>query len=362
MAESYELWLQYELRTDDITIICLFLDSVDASKILRGPLALSTTEKVDASLSKDDELVSESTRPVRKNISLEKSRALEKMKAEMNSVSDVTTETEEDFDMEALYNEKNEEEKTCIAEAIRASVVFRNITSAQRELLYKVMEPMKVKAGEWIIKQGTLGDRFYIVQFGTFEVRIVSEGTEDTEGTGGNVVHVYEGSREKNQHPCFGELALMYSTPRAASIIAKTDGMLWALHRFAFKKVTAERGSREGAVEILKRIDQLKGYELEDLASYLCEAKYTKGDVLIRQGEVGDSIFVMLPGGGAEDLVETKEDGSERTLSDNDHFGAEILEMSSQKKYGSTVKATGKVSCWTLSRNDVKRARRSLKE
>jgi len=367
VAESYELWLQYELRTDDITIICLFLDSVDASKILRGPLALSTTEMVGESLNKDDALVSGSTRPVRKNISLEKSRALEKMKAEMNSVHDVTTETEEDFDMEALFNEKTEEEKTCIAEAIRASVVFQKITNSQRELLYKVMEPMKVKAGQWIIKQGTLGDRFYIVQFGTFEVRIVSEGAEDAEGTGGNVVHVYEGSREKDQHPCFGELALMYSTPRAASIIAKTDGMLWALHRFAFKKVTAERGSREGAVEILKKIDQLKGFSpdgLEDLASYLCEAKYAKGDVLIRQGEVGESIFVMLPGGGAEDLVQTKEDGSdERTLSDNDYFGEEILEMRSQKRYGSTVKATGKISCWTLSRSDVKRAsRRSSKE
>lgn len=368
VAESYELWLQYELRTDDITMICMFLDSVDASsKILRGPSdSLSTTEMVGESLNEDDALVSESSRPVRKNISLEKSRALEKMKAEMNSVHDVTNETEEDFDIEALYNEKSEEEKTCIAEAIRASIVFQNITITQRELLYKVMEPMKVKAGEWIIKQGTVGDRFYIVQFGTFEVRILPEGTEDSDGTGGNTVHVYEGSREKDQHPCFGELALMYSTPRAASIIAKTDGMLWALHRFAFKKVTAERGSREGAVEILTKIDQLKCFsadELEDLASYLCEAKYTKGDVLIQQGEVGESIFVMLPGGGAEALVQTTEDDAERTLSDNDHFGEEILEMSSQKRYASTVKATGKISCWTLSRNDVKNAkRRSSKE
>ena len=26
VAESYELWLQYELRTDDITMICMFIE------------------------------------------------------------------------------------------------------------------------------------------------------------------------------------------------------------------------------------------------------------------------------------------------------------------------------------------------
>lgn len=241
VAESYELWLQYELRTDDITMICIFVDDVDvfdpaANKSFKiaDSSAMQQQSSVDDSAEEaEDDLVCDLQRPVRMGMSTEKSRYLikQKTKAKMYSVKDVTEEGEEDFDVTALYSEKTDEQKASIAEAIRASVVFQNISDAQRELIYKVMEPMEVKKGQWIIKQGTVGDRFFIVDEGSFAVRILPEDEDDSEGTGGNLVHVYEGSRQANSHPSFGELALMYSAPRAASIIAQTDGHLWALHR-----------------------------------------------------------------------------------------------------------------------------------
>ncbi len=36
VAESYELWLKYELRTDDITMIFVFVDGVVPTKELDG--------------------------------------------------------------------------------------------------------------------------------------------------------------------------------------------------------------------------------------------------------------------------------------------------------------------------------------
>ena len=310
VAESYELWLQYELRTDDITMICMFVDGVDTNKAALKSSVIShdgvDVAELAAIASGDseeqcDELISDMARPTRKNISLEKSRALQKQRKNAKSIRDVTEGLEEeDFDIETLYNEKSDEEKARIAEAIRASVVFQGITDAQRELIYKVMEPMDVQKGQWIIKQGTVGDRFYIVDDGSFEVRILAENQQDTDGRGGNRVHVYEGSRDKHQHPSFGELALMYSAPRAASIIAQTDGRIWALHRYAFKKITAEKGARKDSEKILRKIDVFKSFtsgELKDLASYLCEAKFGRGDTIVTEGETGDSLYIILPGG-----------------------------------------------------------------
>ena len=52
--------------------------------------------------------------------------------------------------------------------------------------------------------------------------------------------------------------------------------------------------------KILKQIDVFKSFtpdELKDLASYLCEAKYGRGDTIIKEGEVGDSLFIILTGG-----------------------------------------------------------------
>ncbi|KAL7543762.1 hypothetical protein ACHAXR_013060 [Thalassiosira sp. AJA248-18] len=374
VAESYELWLQYELRTDDITMICIFVDDVDTSEaILRqsalkcsvntaevDPEAMASLGSGDMEDEKCDELISEMPRPVRKNMSLEKSRALQTMKANFKSIRDVTEESEEDFDIESLYNEKTDEEKARIAEAIRASVVFQNITDAQRELIYKVMCPKKVKKGEWIIKQGTVGDQFYIVDEGSFEVRILAENQRDTDGSGGNRVHVYEGSRANHSHPSFGELALMYSAPRAASIIAQTDAHLWALHRYAFKKITAEKGARKDAEKVLRKIDMFRSFtseELKDLTSYLCEAKYGRGDTIMKEGEAGDSLFILLPGGSCES-VQTADDGTSKItkqMKGDDFFGDEILKGGSEKKYQSTVTATNKCSCLILQKTDVKR-------
>lgn len=134
-----------------------------------------------------------------------------------------------------MHTEKSEEEKARIAEAIHATVILQNITDSHRELIYNLMEKMEVKAGEAIVKQSTMGYRFYIV-----EVRVLTEGQEDPDGKGGDVFHVYEGSRENNFHPSFGDLAWKYSASRAASIVAKSDGRRWALNRYAHNKIKEE--------------------------------------------------------------------------------------------------------------------------
>jgi serine/threonine protein phosphatase PrpC/CRP-like cAMP-binding protein len=312
VAASYELWLQYELRTDDITIICIFLDSVD-SKSLAGSFVSSSSrwmmdtsngepspsnespgdDKVDANLS------AHGLKPVRTHITKEKSKAIQKMKIKMGSESELDTSMNEDFDLSNFFTEKTQEEKARIADAIRAYVMFQNITNDQREMIFKAMESVHVKKGTWVITQGTVGDRFYIVDNGRFEVRILPEGEEDKEGNGGNIVHIYEGSHEKHAHPSFGELALMYSAPRAASIIAQTDGHLWALHRYAFRKVLAQQDGRKELTSVLKKIDAFKSYNsefLKDVAASMVEVTFGRGEIIVEQGKQGNSMFIIQKG------------------------------------------------------------------
>lgn len=310
VAESYELWLQYELRTDDITMICIFVDGVDNSKLADSFVSAAssrtlTTADANDNASEDppDTFIpaeKTSCKPVRVHISKEKQEALRKMKIKMSMQG--LEETLEDVDLSKLYTEKTPEEKARIAEAIRASVMFQNITDEERELIFGVMEPIEVKKGTWVIKQGTVGDRFYIVDTGRFEVRIVPEGEED-DGSGGNVVHVYEGSVEKHAHPSFGELALMYSAPRAASIVAQTDGQLWALHRYAFRQVLAQQSGRKELIHTLKKIDafrKMKSKDIQTLATSMEELTFGRGETIITQGNKGDAMFVILNGSVGE--------------------------------------------------------------
>lgn len=224
VAEAYELWLQYELRTDDITIICIFIDNVketDRRGSVGSSLADSSRDlgfQPQASNLSDDDvdnsiLTSEGLRPVRKHVSKEKSKVLAKMKELGKTIHGIHDEEDANFNWNDHSTAKTEGEKRSISEAIRASVLFRNTSEEQKEMIYACMESVPVEAGTWVIQQGSVGDRFYIVDEGQFEVRIVPDGEDDVTGQGGHIVHIYEGSRAKHAHPSFGELALVSRSP-----------------------------------------------------------------------------------------------------------------------------------------------------
>ena len=364
VAEAYELWLQYELRTDDITIICMFIDGVKQDN-RRGSQGASSEFDVSAlkeSFGKDDvadsldavALPTEGARPVRKTVSKEKSRAIQKLKKQGESMKLVVQ--EEVVDLKKLATPKTAEEKEAIAEAIKASVMFRNVTKGQRELIYSCMESMKVKAGQWVIRQGSVGDRFFIADEGKYEVRIVPDGEEDVTGQGGHIVHQYEGSRERHAHPSFGELALMHSAPRSASIIATSNGHLWALHRAAFRQILLEaQDHRKDLKRILGTIpyfEHLDSDGINKLAAIMEDITFGRGENVIMQGQKGDKMFVIDSGSAYSTAVvggETKR----KTLNKHSFFGEEIL-SGDEDAYGETVMALHTLTCWQLDANLLK--------
>lgn len=197
VAQSYELWLQYEVRTDDITVIAMYLE---------GNEGLKSTEKSSTTSLGEIQLIEEKTnRPVRRAISREKRKVM--IQAQWNS-----TERPSNVDSEEVYQSmrqpKTPEESARILQAIGDNFLFHHLTDAQREELVEVFQKVPVETGQWIIRQGEVGDLFYIVDSGIYEVRVTGSGSSEEEG--GNLVHVYDSGPNEDQHPCFGELSLMY--------------------------------------------------------------------------------------------------------------------------------------------------------
>lgn len=74
-----------------------------------------------------------------------------------------------------------------------------------------------VQAGDYVIRQGDDGDNFYVIDSGAFHIYVAS----DAEAL--RLVGQYSGSGS------FGELALMYNMPRAATVQVSSRAV--SIHR-----------------------------------------------------------------------------------------------------------------------------------
>jgi cAMP-dependent protein kinase regulator len=101
-----------------------------------------------------------------------------------------------------------------LSKAIQSNLLFSHLDDSEKSDIFDAMQPFNYKGGETIIQQGEEGDFFYIIDQGEVEVYVNNK----------CVTAISDGGS-------FGELALIYGTPRAATIKAKSECKLWAIDR-----------------------------------------------------------------------------------------------------------------------------------
>ena len=100
----------------------------------------------------------------------------------------------------------------------------------------------------------------------------------------------------------FGELALMYDAPRAATVVsASKGGLLWQLDRTTFRRILMDssfqrRKMYEGFLEEVPLLSTLKGPERAKIADALSSKKYPAGTYIIREGDPGDAFYLLESG------------------------------------------------------------------
>jgi MFS family permease len=102
--------------------------------------------------------------------------------------------------------------------------VFAGLPPARLESAARQLVPVPVSAGEVVIRQGAVPDRFYLVDSGVFRV------TQEQAGEDTVLRHLEPGAM-------FGEIGLLRDIPRTATVTATTDGVLYALDAGAFSEL-----------------------------------------------------------------------------------------------------------------------------
>lgn len=195
---------------------------------------------------------------------------------------------------------KTPEERALMSEAIRTNDNLIKVMHLDDEKINSIVELMwkeSVSKGTEIIRQGDLNaNYFYIVQEGSFEILVSAKGglrrvekpaqaVVGTVGRGGS----------------FGELALLYLAPRGATLLAKANAVVWVIDRVQFKGVLAKSVEQEQRdnVKYLDKVDllqPLKAVEKQELAKGLIEAVFKRDEIVFKQGERGEALYILVEG------------------------------------------------------------------
>lgn len=242
---------------------------------------------------------------------------------------------------------KTEDEKRRLSEALSSNVLFSHLEPDELKIIFDAMFERTYAPGEVIIQQGDEGDNFYVVDYGVCDViKDVGNGVKQ------KVATVQPGGS-------FGELALIYNQPRAATVKAVTEVRVWAIDRTTYRRILlgATIKKRKLYEEFLSRVDILQNltdYERLTLADALQPANYADGEVIVRQDDPGDSFFIV-----AEGTVKVEKKLPDNrviqigTLGTGAIFG-ELALLFNQPR-AATVKAVGPVKCLTLDRKSFQR-------
>ncbi|CAD7956768.1 unnamed protein product [Amoebophrya sp. A25] len=185
---------------------------------------------------------------------------------------------------------KSDEAKARIKKVLQGSFLFSTLDSGDLDIVVMAMEELRAPAGQRVINQGEDGDCLYVIEEGAFECKILDKVTNEE-----NVVKTCEPG------DAFGELSLLYNAPRAASVDAAVDSVMWKLDRETFNAIVRDASAkkREMYMEFLKSVQIIKDlgdYEVAQLADALKPSYVSPGQNVITQGEEGDTFYLVEEG------------------------------------------------------------------
>jgi signal-transduction protein with cAMP-binding, CBS, and nucleotidyltransferase domain len=118
-----------------------------------------------------------------------------------------------------------------LAETIRNLPLFSGLSREDVAKIMGHMMELEFAAGDKIFAQGDKGDALYLIQSGAVHVQVDS-------GGGRSETLAVLGPQEY-----FGEMALLASAPRSATVIAVKDSLLWKLSRESWEDLIAKHAT-----------------------------------------------------------------------------------------------------------------------
>ncbi|XP_009885841.1 PREDICTED: cGMP-dependent protein kinase 2 isoform X1 [Charadrius vociferus] len=243
------------------------------------------------------------------------------------------------FSFEKARVRKDSSEKKLITDALNKNQFLKRLEPHQIRDMVECMYERTFQQGSYIIRQGEPGNHIFVLKEGSLEV--------------------FQQNKLLSSIPvwtAFGELAILYNCTRTASVKAITNVKTWALDREVFQnimRVTAQT-RQEQYRQFLRSVSLLKNLpedKLTKIMDCLEVEYYDKGDYVIREGEEGNTFFIIAK--GKVIVTQSTADHSQphliKNLHKGDYFGEKAL-ISDDVRSANVIADEYNVECLVIDR------------
>ena len=247
--------------------------------------------------------------------------------------------SEQDEQSQIKVHKKNNDIVEFMRINLMKSPLFSELPLGIVKQCIDAMEEKNIPAVTDVVKQGEIGDCFYFIVEGELEckmqfIKVTKEGNRKK-------VEKFEPKLVKVYGPgdYFGELSLLYHTPRRGTIKTVTDVKAYVLNRTNYKKIlkNAKNESMTKKINIFKKVQifqTLNDEEFEKLEKISKEAIYYKGETILKQNEFGNAMLIIEKGKciGTQTGEEGKTPEKSRDYKEGDIIGEKSLLMSEKQQ------------------------------
>lgn len=213
---------------------------------------------------------------------------------------------------------KSDEDAQLIKDAIQCNFLFDKLSEDDLKPFIDAFELKHYIDGDIIIKQGDPGDYFYIVKTGEAMFYVEEE---------------FVGTAPRGAS--FGDVALLYTCPQAATVMAVSDDTaLFRVDQMCFRRVSKARTEKidKDKIGLLQAMECFKDVDKDDLkrlSETMVAMVYKEGDILHNGNDKNPPFCVVQEG----ELMVTKKMGQ------GDFFGEESLNLTSHS-FGTATAVT----------------------
>jgi len=194
-------------------------------------------------------------------------------------------------DWKPPVHQKNDDQKARLQASLAKSFMFAALEEEALATVIMAFQENHVEAATTVIEQGkevnATEPALYVIESG--KLSVFKNGIEAS-------VFTYT-----NPGQYFGDLAVLYNAPRAATVVADEKSVLWSIDRntFNFCVKDAAREAMQRRLDFLNSVPLLNGLTADEKAT-ICEALQVrtveKNKQIIKEGEESSDFYIIESG------------------------------------------------------------------